>query len=113
VGFGEEIQSKKSIHGRESQTLDKKPVVTFIFKYRPLEILRATDIVQSQVKRKRAAVESPEPAIKDEATDSDAEETKVLEEKLNAIREKKANKVKRIKTESKTPFISGEIIDLT
>jgi len=53
---------------------------------------------------------SPEPAIKDEDGDADAE-IRMLEEKLNAAREKR--KFKRVKTESKPVFISGEVIDLT
>lgn len=124
--FGEEMLRKPNIFC--AHNLDKNPLVIFVFKF---EFLRANGIVPAQVGQKRPAAESPEPAIKEEDADSDDEEAKLLEEKLCAIREQqiafyekklsairekrsiKAVKVKRVKTESKPLFISGEVIDLT
>ncbi|KAJ7661652.1 hypothetical protein B0H17DRAFT_1212208 [Mycena rosella] len=107
-------------------------IITFSFKYRPLESLRANGTAPPlRDKRKRKA--SPEC----DEEDSDAEEARLLETRLSEIRAKQAQKTpknlkrkikaeddtdiidltrpkKRIKIEDRKPvFIPGEGIDLT
>ncbi|KAJ6594448.1 hypothetical protein B0H19DRAFT_1095537 [Mycena capillaripes] len=113
-------------------------LVTFSFKYRPIDILRANGIAPSSLKRKASA--EPEPPRAQTPGDSedlaDMQEAQVLREKLKALeaklqkREKKpkiksdagavidltqesSRSNKRVKLEGKRSFISGEIIDLT
>jgi len=114
VGFGEEKPTLISMQNVGIK-LGAHPIATFKFKYRPLEFLQAEGIVPIPVEEKRRALESPESIIKDE-DDSDAEEARILEEKLKAIQKKrliKSRGVKKVKAESKPVFIPGEVIDLT
>ncbi|KAJ7141249.1 hypothetical protein C8R44DRAFT_243504 [Mycena epipterygia] len=109
-------------------------IITFSFKYRPLDVLRAHGIASLlQDKGKRKASASPECAMSDE-DDSDAEEARKLEIRLSEIRAKQAQKNprkrkmkvedetelidltrprKRIKIENIAPVFAGEVIDLT
>ncbi|KAJ6508073.1 hypothetical protein DFH09DRAFT_275542 [Mycena vulgaris] len=110
-------------------------ILTFSFKYRPLDLLRAKGIAPPlRDKGKRKASASPECPKSDE-DDSDAEEALLLESRLSVIRAKQAQKKskkrkikaedetsfidltrprKRIKIEDRKPVFSpGEVIDLT
>ncbi|KAJ7680831.1 hypothetical protein DFH06DRAFT_1315564 [Mycena polygramma] len=117
--------------------------VTFTFKYRPLDVLRANRIAPSPPQLKRKASAGPEPPraqAPDDAEDlADLQEAEALREKLKALeaklnkREKKSRvkdegggavidltrdsdrgaRSKRVKSEGKRPFVSGEVIDLT
>ncbi|KAJ6508071.1 hypothetical protein DFH09DRAFT_1050306 [Mycena vulgaris] len=109
-------------------------VVKFSFKYRPLDILQANGIapLPSRLKRK-ASVDPPRTPTPDEDV-ADAEEQKILREKLAALEAKRLKKEKKsrvkhefeagatidltqprkkVKLEVKRPLISGEVIDLT
>ncbi|KAJ7282752.1 hypothetical protein C8J57DRAFT_1296401, partial [Mycena rebaudengoi] len=108
-------------------------LVKFKFKYRPLDVLQANGIAPPpvQLKRKASAPLDPEQRLSEEL--ADAEEAKILREKLKAIEAKQAkrNPVKREKPTGgiidltqgssskrakleggKVPFVAGEIIDL-
>ncbi|KAF7357816.1 hypothetical protein MVEN_00827600 [Mycena venus] len=80
------------------------PLVTFVFKYRPLDILRASGIIPPplpplQLKRKPEAASLPYAEPPSEEDDlSDAEEIRVLREKLYALEAKRARKT-RVKEE--------------
>ncbi|KAJ7467181.1 hypothetical protein FB451DRAFT_407725 [Mycena latifolia] len=109
-------------------------IVTFSFKYRPLDLLRANGIAPPLRDKGKRKASSPECALSDE-DDSDAEEARRLELRLSEIRAKQAQKnpkkrkikaeddsdlidltrpKKRIKIEErKSVFTPGEIIDLT
>ncbi|KAJ7121332.1 hypothetical protein C8R43DRAFT_1241522 [Mycena crocata] len=90
-------------------------IVTFSFKYRPLDFLRASGIAPPlRDKGKRKASASPECTISD-ADDSDAEEARILETRLSEIRAKRAQKnpkKRKIKDEDEGED-GSDIIDLT
>ncbi|KAK7005970.1 hypothetical protein R3P38DRAFT_3326413 [Favolaschia claudopus] len=117
-------------------------IVTFCFKYRPMDVLRANGIAPPlpTLKRKASAEPSPSPVEdRDDAEElADLEEARVLREKLRALEERLAkrdtkpritssktsadvidltqdrSKRKRIKAEpGKSTVIPGEVIDLT
>ncbi|KAJ7354656.1 hypothetical protein DFH08DRAFT_934080 [Mycena albidolilacea] len=71
------------------------PLVTFVFKYRPLDTLRANGVMPSPPQLKiKPALELPlEPHSDDEQ--SDAEEIRILREKLDALEAKRAKKSKK------------------
>ncbi|KAJ7091960.1 hypothetical protein B0H15DRAFT_182093 [Mycena belliarum] len=86
-------------------------IVTFSFKYRSLDLLRANGIAPPlRDKGKRKA--SPECLVSgDSEADSDAEEARLLETRLSEIRAKQAQKnlrKRRLKAEDE-----GTVIDLT
>ncbi|KAJ7680811.1 hypothetical protein DFH06DRAFT_1164247 [Mycena polygramma] len=86
-------------------------IVSFSFKYRSLDLLRANGIASPlRDKGKRKASPIPECALSDE-DDSDAEEARKLEMRLSEIRAKRAlknPKKRKIKDEDE-----AELIDLT
>ncbi|KAJ7282753.1 hypothetical protein C8J57DRAFT_50958 [Mycena rebaudengoi] len=109
----------------------RERIVTFLFKYRPLDLLRANGIAPppSNWGKRKAS-----PECKSDHDDSDAEEARILEDRLNEIKAKRAEKkikkrkfkeeenvdpidfaqpTKRTKREEKPVFMPGEIIDLT
>ncbi|KZP16445.1 hypothetical protein FIBSPDRAFT_895030 [Athelia psychrophila] len=106
-----------------TKRLDNGPMATFIFKYRPFDVLRANGIVPTPVGTKRKSSDEPKLEVsKDEIGGPDAEkiaEIKVLEDKLLTLRselsESRRKKPKRLKAEPLIPegFVSGEVIDLT
>jgi len=100
-----------------------KPYGTFIFRYRPLELLQANGI---------APRPSPQPdtnsdviKVDDDENDSDVEEIRALKEKLSKARARRAGKrklegenenskkVKAEQVEHSGHFQRGEVIDLT
>ncbi|KAF7981222.1 hypothetical protein HWV62_34569 [Athelia sp. TMB] len=104
--------------------LDPSPLITFTFRYRPLDVLEASGVIPSRPK-KRKAVEEPKEEVTggqelDEQDAAEAAREKALEEELQAIRLKRlarasGNRSKRMKLESLIPegFVSGEVVDLT
>ncbi|KAJ6594442.1 hypothetical protein B0H19DRAFT_61919 [Mycena capillaripes] len=86
-------------------------IVTFLFKYRPFDLLRANGIAPPlRDKGKRKASPIPKCEMSDE-DDSDAEEARMLETRLSEIRAKRAQKnpkKRKIKEEDE-----AELIDLT
>ncbi|KAF7376575.1 hypothetical protein MSAN_00073900 [Mycena sanguinolenta] len=102
IGFCDSIdrQSVKFVSCRWTER-----IVTFSFKYRPLDLLRANGIVPPLDKGKRKA----SPAMSDE-DDSDADEALQLETRLSEIRAKQA-----LKNSRKRKFKVEEVglIDLT
>jgi len=85
VGFGEESTKTEYLQG--SVRLDKNPVVTFRFLYRPLDFLYAQGIINRPVPVKsesptRAATNNPD------LVESDTEEMRLLKEKLALSQEK-------------------------
>ncbi|KAF7357725.1 hypothetical protein MVEN_00818400 [Mycena venus] len=101
-------------------------IVTFRFKYRPLDVLRANGILPPLSQLKRKASSEPSRAETPDDT-ADAEEEKTLRERLRALKSKRLEKKNRLHAknnfvdltqERKNPgdkpkFIHGEIIDLT
>jgi uncharacterized protein YlxW (UPF0749 family) len=112
--FGQETEYRPHV-AFTTQKLNR--LVTFTFKYRSLDILKANGLVaaepKSQVGKKRRAADSP--AVKEEGG-SDLAELNHLQEKIKKIQERIAtgSSNKRIKVES-TQHVSrrGEVIDLT
>lgn len=105
---------------------DLRHLVTFVFRYRPLEILQANGIAPASeptpVTRKRATSPGDIIDISDGSDDSDQEDYSSriakLEEELRQLKKRDAKKVrpeKRVKREVKLEpnIMSGEIIDLT
>ncbi|KIM74258.1 hypothetical protein PILCRDRAFT_80278, partial [Piloderma croceum F 1598] len=64
IKFGEEVSRPARIRVKYAY-LDKEPIVTFIFKYRPFDILKANGIVPSTFGQQRPV--SPEPEAEDTA----------------------------------------------
>jgi len=122
VNLGDDVQ--RPYKGLlKTRNLDEDPLVTFVFKYRPLDVLKANGIVPSNVGQKRRAAADPEQDnVKEEANEdgaADVARMKALEAELEALRNKtsgsKLNVAKRVKVEPSVPkgFVSGEVIDLT
>ncbi|KAJ6498903.1 hypothetical protein C8R45DRAFT_980344, partial [Mycena sanguinolenta] len=108
-------------------------LVKFSFKYRPADVLRANGIMSTPRQPKRKASAEPLRSPSPEYNLADAEEEKMLLERLNALAAKRLKiekkprvkvdpdilvdltqgRKKRVKTESKPTFVQGEIIDLT
>ncbi|KAJ7679275.1 hypothetical protein DFH06DRAFT_1166209 [Mycena polygramma] len=89
-----------------------KDLATFVFKYRPIEILRAQAIAPPEV---RPAAASNAEVVDLTLDDDDTAEIHKLEARLRALK-KKAGKVKvKVETSSvkQEPFTPGEVIDLT
>ncbi|KAJ7614126.1 hypothetical protein FB45DRAFT_802683 [Roridomyces roridus] len=116
VQFGAEFRSMLNTRSK-SKTIKK--LVTFIFKYRPIELLRADGVAPRPVEEERAPPTEVLDLTMD--TEEDAAEAKIkeleaqLEElKKNQKRVKQEPSVKKeIKTESQPVFQPGEVIDLT
>ncbi|KAJ6507191.1 hypothetical protein C8R47DRAFT_1100561 [Mycena vitilis] len=127
-----EFYTKAKRHVKSARTGPN--LVTFFFKYRPIDVLRANGIAPQlpQLKRKASAellrARTPDNDI------ADAEEERVLRERLRALeakRVKKENKPRvkcetdslmvdlgpenkqKVKMEDKEPVIKEEVIDLT
>ncbi|KAJ7435846.1 hypothetical protein B0H11DRAFT_2256798 [Mycena galericulata] len=110
-------------------------LVTFSFKYRPLDLLQANGITPPPPRLKRKASPLPERAPTPEEDPVDEEELRVLREKLHALEARRARQEKKPRVKSEAgglvdltqetrskrvkleetwrPFISGEVIDLT
>ncbi|RDB28686.1 hypothetical protein Hypma_014841 [Hypsizygus marmoreus] len=93
---------------------------TFVFKYRPLELLQANGLAPIEKKRKPTSL----PRITLDLTDDNAEDEttgkiRKLEAELKALKQVQERNPKRVKTEIKNEPLSGnifqpgEIIDLT
>ncbi|TFK35790.1 hypothetical protein BDQ12DRAFT_687554 [Crucibulum laeve] len=133
VGFGAEKYEAPQ-HGISVTILRK--IATFVFKYRALDMLKATGIVNNagpsnarmarlpdseapappQAGQKRKA---PEPPVKEEIDEEEEvdeegieEELKALQARMDAVKAKKNRGGKRIKSETRK-IVSGEVIDLT
>ncbi|KAJ7722255.1 hypothetical protein B0H14DRAFT_3006632 [Mycena olivaceomarginata] len=80
-------------------------LATFVFKYRPIELLRAQGIAPPEVRPEAAA--TPTEVVDLTADDDDAVEIKQLEARLRVL------KKKSVKQERSSMFAPGEVIDLT
>jgi len=117
VQFGPEYHSPNISH-LSSRTI--KVLATFVFKYRPIELLRAQGIAPPAEREERAATPTGVVNLSMEVDEEDADEAEIkkLEMKLNALKNKK-KQVKRapdVKKEIKSEepiFKPGEVIDLT
>ncbi|KIM80419.1 hypothetical protein PILCRDRAFT_822551 [Piloderma croceum F 1598] len=120
VKLGEEVQATQS-KVCTCAKLDSEPTVTFLFKYRPLDMLKANGLVPiTSGKKRRAIVDPDEDNVKKEGSEieDDDAEIKTLEERMNILKARRAHRSgtgKRIKTEpqNENTFASTEIIDLT
>ncbi|KAJ7340696.1 hypothetical protein DFH08DRAFT_244139 [Mycena albidolilacea] len=87
-------------------------LATFVFKYRPIELLRAQGIAPPEIRPAAAPIEVVDLTVDDD----DASEIKQLEARLPVLK-KKGVKVKSkssgVKQEKSFVFAPGEIIDLT
>ncbi|CAK5278693.1 unnamed protein product [Mycena citricolor] len=126
VEFGPEIGNDGHTLNRTSSCDHVRTLARMVFKYRPIELLRAQGIAP-QLKPKTTPVDNP--TVLDLTLDEDAddgEEIQRLEARLHSLREKNPNKRKikdepdvggsvkrkKIKNESSS-FRLGEVIDLT
>ncbi|KAJ7592549.1 hypothetical protein C8J56DRAFT_822455 [Mycena floridula] len=131
VGFGESVMTKTT--GSLSVKITKK-IAQFVFKYRSLDQLIANDIAPPSPKAqnrqvpkaattKRKHVEEPEdkkPTVLGdviELSDSETDEIRGLQAKLERLKEKQqqkvSKKVKREKVKRETVPVVGAFIDLT
>jgi len=106
--------------GSFCKTTTLRRVCTFVFKYRPLELLRANGIAPLDKGQKRVAEDPEEDDVGDDVQASDILRIKELESELEALKRKTGQSSKKLKTEVKTEAdISlgrrqlGDIIDLT
>ncbi|KAF9001567.1 hypothetical protein BDQ17DRAFT_1426518 [Cyathus striatus] len=119
IGFGPELTLKTKIAQKHIDAI--KVLVTFVFKYRPFDILRANGIVppRPQPIRMPSPPQLPLGPVKKrkikEEDDVAFEAEKELEFHRARVRELEARcaNVKRVKTEPRPAFLSGEVIDLT
>ncbi|KAJ7646751.1 hypothetical protein FB45DRAFT_781080 [Roridomyces roridus] len=98
IGFGASVQHAQ-VQSAQIRRVGAGPLVTFSFKYRSLDILRANGIApkpEPSRPLKRRASESPE---RDE--EADETEAKEIKERLNALNAKRAKKTdsETVKTE--------------
>ncbi|KZP17702.1 hypothetical protein FIBSPDRAFT_830271 [Athelia psychrophila] len=103
VKFGDEIKRAPKV-GTSVSRIDKKPIFTFLFQYKPQALLEADGIAEAPVTNKRKHVKV-EPGQKPEVIEIDDSE----DERTEPPRRKK------IKKEHKrgSLLIPGEVIDLT
>ncbi|KAJ7614155.1 hypothetical protein FB45DRAFT_938121 [Roridomyces roridus] len=121
VQFGAEFASSKP--NKSFSTRVVQELVTFVFRYRPMDLLQAEGIAPPPVKKELAS--SSEDVLDLTVYDDDeADEAEIqkLEARLGALknkrkrvkREQSSDRVKKeIKTESSFDFKPGEVIDLT
>jgi len=121
VKLGDEIFAPQRQPVQVKKT-DIAPLVTFTFKYRSLDMLKANGIVPIAAEHKRQAAAQPElEDTKKEIveTGNDIEEIKALENRLKNLKSRRStssgNPSKRVKREppSQSSFVPGEVIDLT
>jgi len=126
VKFGDEIERAARRIKKVSRT-NTKPLVTFVFKYKSLDLLKADGIVQSSVGNKRRAIAEPEVNIKDEVIEIDDDSDAIVLKTQRQTRSKRVNssranitsepgvRHKQLKTEAyyKKSFAPGDIVDLT
>ncbi|KAJ7614139.1 hypothetical protein FB45DRAFT_262539 [Roridomyces roridus] len=116
VQFGAEFQSKLNTH---LKTTTVQKLVTFVFKYRPIELLQAEGFAPPPIRTERA----PPMDILDLTMDTDEDDAKVelrqlearvgvLKKKLKRVKQEPSVK-KELKTESQPIFEPGDVIDLT
>ncbi|KAK0205070.1 hypothetical protein DFS33DRAFT_730163 [Desarmillaria ectypa] len=112
VQLGAEVPTKPA---DTVQTAKVSEQVTFIFCYRPLDILQANGMAPATIKR--PASPSPPPKPEPEPSEDDADEKiAALEEQIRQIRERKKNKAKvevKRKFKQEGSHLNGEVIDLT
>ncbi|RDB28684.1 hypothetical protein Hypma_014843 [Hypsizygus marmoreus] len=125
LGELKERSSRKTVMATNVRVLS-----TFVFKYRSIDILRAEGIAPpdpAAQKRKADDIDGKDDDDEEEEEEepgngneeADQAELKALLEKVNAIQSKLAKKApkvkgnKRVKTESYSAFVPGEVIDLT
>jgi len=121
VKLGDEVYAPQK-PTLQVKKIDMVPLVTFVFKYRSLDMLRANGIAPTSTTQKRPAEAQPEADVKEEFVDieeDNADEIRALEHRLNALKSRRstsqgnpAKKVKR-ETRNQSAFVPGEIIDLT
>ncbi|KAJ7486393.1 hypothetical protein B0H11DRAFT_1913674 [Mycena galericulata] len=120
VQFGAEYQTNSL--NTVTKTCLVKELVTFVFKYRPIELLQAEGIAPPPVREKRAVSPTDVLDLTLDVDEDDEDEAKIkkLEAELGALKNKR-KKVKRepsdvVKKEIKSEapiFKPGEVIDLT
>ncbi|KAJ6512569.1 hypothetical protein C8R45DRAFT_323536 [Mycena sanguinolenta] len=110
VQFGAEFPAVST----KSEIEVVQKLATFVFKYRPIELLRAQGIAPLAAKPAPAASSTE---VLDLTLDDDEAEIKKLEKRLRVLKNKKEVKVKpepsSIKLEKDFVFTPGEVIDLT
>ncbi|KAJ7467182.1 hypothetical protein FB451DRAFT_1260389 [Mycena latifolia] len=101
ITFGAAVEHAQ-VQSAQIRRIGHAPLMTFSFKYRSLDLLRANGIAPPpQRPEKRKASGSPEPARTDAEADADAEEAKKLKERLENLQAKRAKK-NPVKTEPTT-----------
>ncbi|KAF9001570.1 hypothetical protein BDQ17DRAFT_1327217 [Cyathus striatus] len=98
-------EEKLNIKKKVREYYDLQKLVTFTFKYRPLEVLKADGIALRKCANKRKATD-----VNDK--DGDTEEVEFLRARVRRLEARLSN-AKRIKMEPRSAFLPGEIIDLT
>ncbi|KAJ7759402.1 hypothetical protein DFH07DRAFT_741148 [Mycena maculata] len=118
VKFGAEYEARLN---RKINTHLVQELVTFVFKYRPIELLRAQGIAPPAAREERAV--SPTNVLDltmDVDEDDDAAEIRKLQERLETLQNKNkrvkrepSNAVKKEVKREEPIFKPGEVIDLT
>ncbi|KAJ7111886.1 hypothetical protein C8R44DRAFT_254711 [Mycena epipterygia] len=123
--MGHSVQFGTEYHAGRNNTCEPhvvKEFVTFVFKYRPIGLLRAEGIAPPKVRVPRAVFPSDvlDLTMDVDEEDPDDAELKKLEARVEALKNKKKSKVKQepsdVKKEIKSEgpiFQPGEVIDLT
>ncbi|KAJ7141250.1 hypothetical protein C8R44DRAFT_763059 [Mycena epipterygia] len=108
ITFGAAVEHAQ-VQSAQIRRIGLGPLVTFSFKYRSLDLLRANGIAPApQRPEKRKASASPEPASADAEAEPDAEEATRLKERLEALNAKRAKK--NPKTVKKEPTAAESIV---
>ncbi|KII84413.1 hypothetical protein PLICRDRAFT_46316 [Plicaturopsis crispa FD-325 SS-3] len=115
VGLGPEIQVQKRF--RRTVKLDPRPIVTFIFKYRSLDQLKADGIVVPRSGEKRETTSEPSHEVEPGQHDSDLDYLDALRAGATAIQEtiaamENARRVKRVCTKNETNPRGGKVLAL-
>jgi hypothetical protein len=121
VKLGDEVYAPQK-PTLQVKKIDMVPLVTFVFKYRSLDMLRANGIAPTSTVQKRPAEAQPEADVKEEVVDIEDDgddEIRALERRLNTLKSRRltsqGNPAKKVKREPRNQgaFVPGEIIDLT
>ncbi|PBL03272.1 hypothetical protein ARMGADRAFT_1056489 [Armillaria gallica] len=110
VQLGAEVPTKPT---ETVQTAKVCEQVTFIFYYRPLDILQAKGMAPTAIKRPASPSPPPTP-LKSELSENDAdEEIAALEEQLRQLKKRKKSKAVKAEFKQEGSHLNGEVIDLT
>ncbi|KAF7357819.1 hypothetical protein MVEN_00827900 [Mycena venus] len=114
IQFGDAIEHAQ-VQSAQIRRVGLGPLVTFSFKYRSLDLLRANGIAPppERPQKRKAVSGTPEPESTDREAESDAQEAARIRERLDALTSKRAKKIPstiQVKDEPTTGSSSGSRI---